>query len=288
MAQVPSVYLYVSRNCLPPSEDDQRLAEALRRRGAMVEILLWDDPAAGWGDLGIICSTWDYTSRFAEFRVWLEVADRHCTLLNPLRVIQRSLDKRYLLDLAGAGVPTVPTRLTSGDPDDIRAAALEQGWDQIVLKPLVSAGGRQVRRATPDTVPAVPPPADGAPAGWLVQPLLPGIADGEYSCVFVAGELTHTVLKRAADGEFRVQSHYGGRTTVTTPPHEVGVVATRALHVVGPDHLYARVDVVVDPTLGALIMEVEMVEPDLFLRLSDHATERLADATLDWVQHHAP
>ncbi len=286
MAQVPSVSLYVSSNSLPPSEDEQQLAEALRRRDARVEIVVWDKPTStGWSDLGIICSTWDYTSRFAEFNTWLEVADRHCTLVNPLRVVRRSLDKRYLLDLAEAGVPTVPTRLTSGAPGEIRAAALEQGWDQVVLKPLVSAGGRQVRRATLDALPALPRPVDGAPEGWLVQPLLPGIVDGEYSCIFVADELTHTVLKRAAAGEFRVQGNYGGRSSLASPPHEVLEVATRALHVLGPDHVYARVDVVVDPALGALIMKVELVEPDLFLRLSKNATERLADVALS---HMAP
>ena len=250
--------------------------------------MAWENPEARWSDLGVICSTWDYTTRFAEFSAWLEVVDRHCTLLNPFGVIRRSLNKRHLLELAEAGVPTVPTRLTSGEPDDIRAAALEQGWHQIVLKLLVSAGGRDVRRATPNALPALPPPADGAPAGWLVQPLLPGIAEGEYSCMFIAGELTHTVLKRAADGEFRVQARYGGRTTVATPPDEVRVAATRALHVLGSGHVYARVDVVVDPALGALIMEVGMVEPDLFLRLPDHASERLADAVLSRVSQDAP
>lgn len=139
--------------------------------------MAWENPEARWSDLGVICSTWDYTTRFAELSAWLEVVDRHCTLLNPFGVIRRSLNKRHLLELAEAGVPTVPTRLTSGEPDDIRAAALEQGWHQIVLKLLVSAGGRDVRRATPNALPALPPPADGAPAGWLVQPLLPGIAE---------------------------------------------------------------------------------------------------------------
>lgn len=283
-----SVSLYVSRNALPPSEDDQRLAAALRLRDASVQIVAWDDPSASWSDLGVICSTWDYTSRFAEFGAWLEVADRRCTLVNPLSVIRRSLDKRYLLELATAGVPTVPTRLTSGEHDDVRAVALEQDWHQLVLKPLVSAGGRQVLRATPDSLPTVPPPVDGVPPGWLVQPLLPGIVDGEYSCVFIAGELTHTVLKRAAVGEFRVQASYGGRTTLTTPPEAVRVAATHALQVLGADHAYARIDVVVDPALGALIMEVEMVEPDLFLRLADHAPDRLADAVLSRVSHDAP
>ena len=277
---VASVSLYVSQNALPPSEDDERLAAALRRRGAEVRIVTWDDPDAGWSDVGVLCSTWDYTARFAEFRSWLEVADRQCTLLNPLALVRRSLTKAYLLDLAEAGVPTVPTTLTTSDPAEIRAVALEQGWDDVVLKPLVSAGGRQVRRASIESIPDLPRPLDGAPEGWLVQPLLPAIADGEYSCVFVAGELTHTVLKRAAEGEFRVQAGYGGVTALSVPPEAVRTVAASALQLLGPDHVYARVDVVVDPALGALIMEVEMVEPDLFLRFSDHAAERLADAVL--------
>lgn len=216
MAHVLSVHLYVSQNALPPSADDRQLAAALRRRGASVEIVAWDDPRESWADLAIICSTWDYTTRFAEFNTWLPVVARNSMLLNPLELLRRSLDKRYLLELAKAGILTVPTRLTNGRPDNIRAAVLEEDWHQIVLKPLVSAGGRHVLRATPDTLPALPPPTDGAPEGWLVQPLLPGITAGEYSCVFIAGELTHTVLKRPTGGEFRVQAHYGGR--IALPP----------------------------------------------------------------------
>jgi glutathione synthase/RimK-type ligase-like ATP-grasp enzyme len=233
---VLTVGLYVSHNALPPSEDDELLAEALRRRGASVEIVAWDDPRERWSDLGIICSTWDYTVRFAEFSAWLDVVDRSCMLLNPLAVIRRTLDKRYLLELSEAGVATVPTRLTSSNPEDVRAVALEQGWSEIILKPLVSAGGRHILRGTPDAVPELPPPVSGSPEGWLVQPLLPAIAAGEYSCVFVAGELTHAVLKRPAAGDFRVQSHYGGRTTLATPPDAVRAAAVHALQVLGAGH----------------------------------------------------
>ena len=275
-----SVHLYVSRNALPPSQDDQQLAAALARRGASVQIVAWDDRRENWPDLGIICSTWDYTTRFAEFSAWLPVAARHCALLNPLPLLRRSIDKRYLLDLAESGVPTIPTKLCSSRPEEIRAAALDEEWHHIVLKPLVSAGGRHVLRSTPDAVPDLPPPVTGAPEGWLVQPLLPGISQGEYSCTFIAGELSHTVLKRPATDEFRVQARFGGRTSRVTAPDEVGTVATRAVQSLGPDHLYARVDVVTDPDLGALIMEVEMVEPDLFLRFYEPASERLAEAAL--------
>ena len=275
-----TVDLYVSRNALPPSEDDELLADALRRRGASVRVSVWDDPQESVGELGIVCSTWDYTTRFADFGAWLQDVDRRCTLLNPLPTLRRSLDKRYLLDLAQAEVPTVPTRLTSGRTEDVRAVAVEEGWSEVVLKPLVSAGGRHVRRATPTTLPDLPPPVAGAPEGWLVQPMLPAIAAGEHSCVFVGGTLTHTVLKRPEEGEFRVQAHYGGRTTVTTAPSATAEVAARTLQVLGAGHLYARVDVVVDPDRGPLVMEVEMVEPDLFLRLHHPAADQLAEAAI--------
>ena len=113
-----------------------------------------------------------------------------------------------------------------------------------------------------------------------MQPLLPGIADGEYSCVFVAGTLTHTVLKRPTGSEFRVQASYGGRTTVVVPPANVRETAQRAVDALASGHVYARVDVVMDPVFGAVVMEVEMVEPALFLRLAEDAAGLLADAVL--------
>ena len=138
---VPPIGLYVSRNALPPSEDDQLLAAAFEQRGAAVEFLVWDEPASGWNDVAVVCSTWDYTSRFAEFSDWLGVMDRQSQLFNPLPLLRRSLDKRYLLELALQGVPTVPSLLTGDETSSVREAAREQGWHEVVLKPLVSAGG---------------------------------------------------------------------------------------------------------------------------------------------------
>ena len=267
----PDIAIYVSANCFPPSEDDQLLADAIGSLGLEAEVRIWDRPDDDPARVSIVRSTWDYVPRIEQFSAWLQETAKSSRLMNPLEAQRLCLDKRYLLGMREAGVPVPPTELVE-TPDRIASVAEARGWTDVVVKGLLSSGGRQIiRHQTRETH---APHFDGP---FLVQPYLQGIQQGEYSCIGVAGEVSHCVVKHAAPGEFRVQDHYGGTVEAVPPPDDVVAVSLEALASLGVEHDYGRIDIVVHEG-AAMVMEVELVEPDLFLRCDHAAADRLAAA----------
>jgi glutathione synthase/RimK-type ligase-like ATP-grasp enzyme len=190
-------------------------------------------------------------------------------------------DKRYLLELAQRGIATIPTIIIPhGRGDDIAAVAGAEGWPAFVVKPAVSASGHETHRfttpldqATRATIERVADRGD-----VLVQPFAPEIPrDGELSFTFIDGAPSHATIKRAAAGEFRVQTEHGGSAERFDAPRELAEQAARVLGVLSEPPLYARVDGIARG--GAfLLMELELIEPNLFLGYGDGAAERLAAA----------
>lgn len=271
--------------------DDRLAAAALAGRGIGVEPAVWSDPAVDWQryDAVVLRSTWDYHRRVQEFRDWLDLLEgNRVPLWNPVPLARWNLDKRYLRDLAGRGVPTVPTLwLEPGSMPDLPAVLDAHGWPEAVLKPVVAATAYRtcrIARHAPaaqqtqlrDAVEEVL--ADG-PA--MLQPLLPQIrAEGEWSLIFFAGEFSHAVLKKPTEGDFRVQEEFGGTSAAATPPPALPVAARSILDRIAGPWLYARVDGVRSEKGGFLLMELEMLEPLLFLSLEASAPARFADAIL--------
>jgi glutathione synthase/RimK-type ligase-like ATP-grasp enzyme len=211
-------------------------------------------------------------------------------------VIRWNADKRYLVDLAEAGVATVPTVVVErGDcARTLADRAGEAGWDEVVIKPAVSGAGRETYRlnARPDR-PASEPHDPAAEALWqrrvaqedmLIQPFVPAIVDsGEVSLVVIDGEATHAVRKIAAPGEFRVQDDHGGTVHMHRPTARETDLAERAIAAAvertAAAILYARVDLV-DAETGPQVMELELIEPELFLRHRASSAGALARAVL--------
>lgn len=280
-------------------EDDLRLASAFATVGLATRPQLWDQPEppapAPRAAFGLLRSTWDYYLRLPEFDAFLtahETSGR--PLLNPVPLLRWNLDKRYLLDLQAAGVPIVPTTYrTTLDPAEL--PALWQQHGELVVKPTISAGSWRTLRLPVGTLPPQGPPerTRGAtsdspspePTGYLIQPYLPQIEDGEWSLVFFGGEYSHAVRKRPKPGDFRVQEHYGGHTVAEQPPAHLLAQATEALHAVcripgaaSPTvPCYARVDGVCDND-RFLLMELELIEPALYFRYTEGGEARLARA----------
>ncbi|OIJ66249.1 ATP-grasp domain-containing protein [Streptomyces mangrovisoli] len=259
-----------------PDRDLPVLVEALRTAGADAVAVPWDDPATDWGafDLVLIRSTWDYTERPAEFTAWARRVAAVTRLANPADVVRWNTDKRYLGDLAAAGVPTVPTRyLAPGD-----AADLPDG-PEFVVKPATGAGARLAARYRP----GLPGERDRAAAHVarmhdaglvaMVQPYMAGIdAEGERAVQFLGGRLLHASRKRAVlepgiayDAD---KVAHPGLEVWTPTPRELAV-AEAALAAVpgGSELLYARVDLVTGDDGLPRVMELELVEPNLFLFL---------------------
>ncbi|MFE3993110.1 RimK family alpha-L-glutamate ligase [Streptomyces goshikiensis] len=262
------------------------LIAALRERGVDAVAADWDDPAFDWAarDAVVIRSTWDYPGRPAEFLAWAARVGGVTALHNPVEVVRWNSDKTYLTELAAAGVPTVPTRfIAPGEPVELT----ERG--EIVVKPSVSAGARDSARYTPAQRGAAEAHVrmlheGGATA--MVQPYLERIVDGERALVFLGGEFSHAMRK----GPVLTDT---GRVDNARIPHPdlVGhlpdaaelAVARAALTALattlaaGP-LLYARVDLALDTAGAPVVMELELIEPNLFLTATEGGVDRFVEA----------
>jgi glutathione synthase/RimK-type ligase-like ATP-grasp enzyme len=265
------------------SGDDRHLLHALRRLGVAAEPVVWEDPYYDWAAVRacVIRSAWDYAYRRPAFLAWARRVAGAVPLWNSAGVVEWNTHKRYLVDLAHGDVPTVPTVvLPAGPPACLPAVMDEHGWTDVILKAAVAQTGRYLLRVPPEGVAAGQRHLDRLQPheDMLLQPFLPGVTGaGETSVIFVEGELSHAVRKRPAAGEFRVHDDYGGTVEAAPPSAAELDVAQRAVAAVGRPLLYARVDLVPGPT-GPVVMELELVEPDLFFGYADGAAQRLAMA----------
>jgi glutathione synthase/RimK-type ligase-like ATP-grasp enzyme len=262
--------------------DDQLLPPALRALGIVSEPVVWSNQSATWNafDAVVIRSCWDYHLHFAEFLAWLAILEASgVVVLNSPKLLRWNADKRYLLDLAQRGVATIPTMvLPRGRARDVEPLAVAEGWTRFVIKPTVSASGYETYSlSTPLSENARENVASVTAIGdTLLQPFVEEVSrNGEFSFTFIDGEFSHATLKRAAAGEFRVQTEHGGSVEPVTPTPSLIEQATHVLGALPEIPLYARVDGVARGD-AFLLMELELIEPNLFLAEGTNAPERLA------------
>ncbi|TDE28191.1 hypothetical protein [Actinomadura sp. 6K520] len=272
---------FATCSLLPDGNDDVRaLTAALAPLGIGAEPAVWDGDV-DWSryDLVVIRSTWDYTDRRDAFVAWAESLPH---VLNPAGVVRWNTDKRYLRDLADAGLPVVPTLW---DPDDIPSA-----WPEYVIKPAVSIGSRDTARwgaGEEDEARAHLRSLRDAGRTVMVQPYLSAVdTAGEKALVFCEGEYSHAarkaqILRAGAgiEGAVRDDPSRGHVTPSTATAAELDV-AERALAAVpgGGRLLYARVDLIPGPDGTPLIIELELTEPSLFLGHAPAGAHRFAKA----------
>ena len=269
-------------------DDDPVLARAFEAAGCEAPILDWDDPAADWSsfDAVLIRSTWDYFERRPEFEAWLERVDRVSLLLNPIEIVRTNLDKRYLLELDRAGVPIVPTELiepgSSGATRTPMAIAAERGWERVAVKPLLAGAARGLLVAGGDD-PAIDTHAETLLAAGpvLVQRFVPSVSQrGELSVVLIDGEVACAVRKTPKPGDLRVQVEHGGAYELAEPSPAAVRTAGRALACFPGEPLYARIDLLDPDEERPLVIEAELVEPELFFRMTEPVTARFVGAVL--------
>lgn len=265
-------------------EDDHLLVAALAAIGIPSVPAVWSDASIDWAsfDALIIRSPWDYFERAAEFRVWLDARIAGPVLLcNAPEILDWNFDKRYLQELARAGVAIVPTMfIARNDHADIAALARARGWNEIVVKPAIGGSAYRTYRFRVEDLGRYT--ADIAETledrGLLVQPFLPEIqSEGELSLLFFDGVFSHAVCKRPKAGDYRVQFEFGGSDESVRVSDE-HIAAARACVAHAPAlPVYARVDGVVnDGTF--LLMELEIFEPLMFLSHHPEAPARFARA----------
>ena len=245
-------------------------AAALRDAGAEVEAVAWTEAHdLSRFDLVLPLVAWGYHLDYGRWLDFLDRAQRSgLPLINPPALLRWNSDKSYLAELGDAGVPTVPTMAVEACCDaDLDEARRRFGVDWLVIKPPVSASATGTHRIGPND--DLPPDSERKP--MIVQPLIEEIArTGEFSLMLFDGEFSHAVVKRPKTGDFRVQPHLGGVTLPSPPPPGGIALAQRALAAAPARATYARVDIVPDDEGTLRIMELELIEPALFL---DHAPD---------------
>lgn len=243
-------------------------------------------------DVALLRSTWDYHHHPEAFLTALQALEASgIRVENPLPLVRWNLDKRYLRELEGDGIRIVPTVWMEGglEPGDLARlqahfgrGAMGAGADEVILKPVVGAGSDDTLR-----IPSASTGEQEAAALALfrgrplqVQPFVPAVVDeGEYSLIYLGGGFSHAILKTPTAGDFRVQEEFGSRIVRVEPESGLMAAADAVLEAARRhgDPLYARVDLVRTPE-GWALMELELIEPSLYLRLDPDAPARLAQA----------
>lgn len=263
--------------------DDQPLATALAARGHDVRVVAWDDPAFDWSGarLVVLRNPWDYHQRLADFLGWAEGVARVTTLLNPIDAVRWNVHKGYLVELADSGAPIVPTLLLRrGQAVELGALLAAHGWSDFVLKPAVSADSWETYRLRADEVALAQAHVERLLPGrdLLLQPFLDAVeGHGERCYVFLGGDFSHAVRKNplTRGGRFA-----GVPEAEPVEPRADELEAARRVLAACPhrDLLYARVDLVPDGDGRPRLLELELVEPTLFLAEAPGALPRLVAA----------
>ena len=247
------------------------LTPAFAAHGLELEPRLWDDAArfAGEYDALLPLIVWDYfEGRERQFLDTMDAAAKQTTVLNPPELLRWNADKSYLEELADKGAPVIPTiRVDRVSEADAERAFAEFGTDRIVIKPQVGGGAwRQVLLSKGDPWPE----ADTLPpAGTLIQPFLSSVVEeGEYTFLYFGGAFSHGLVKTAAKGDYRIQSMYGGTERPYQPSTDELARAEAVLGSLDETPLYARVDLLRGLDGQLALIELEMIEPYLYLPMA--------------------
>jgi glutathione synthase/RimK-type ligase-like ATP-grasp enzyme len=270
----------------PKLDDDWVfLRDALADVGLAGSAQVWTDPAVDWRafDLVLVRGTWDYVGRLGEFIDWVTAVGDQTRLVNPAAVLRWNSDKRYLADLAAAGVPIVPT-LWVGPGQEWQPPGAE-----FVIKPTVSAGGFETARYGIDDLAAARQHVarlHERGSTVMVQPYQAAVDErGETALIYLGGQFSHAVRKGPLLqlGAGVVDELWQREQITAAEPTDleldVAEGALAAAHRIGGPITYARVDLVPGTDAALLdvaVLELELIEPSLFLDTSPGAPELFA------------
>jgi len=264
--------------------DDQLLQEALERRGISSVRVDWARPDVDWSKFrcAVFRTIWDYFERADEFGAWLGRVEGQTTLCNSPDVVRWNMDKHYLADLEARGVPIVATRyIERGSRTTLRDQLEESGWVEAIVKPCISGAARHTYRVNAASARELEPVVKEllATESLMLQPFIEDIVRvGEDTLMVIDGRYTHAVRKVPKSGDFRVQQDHGGTVHDYTPTPEQIELAERAMAARKPTLAYGRVDMVRDNEGRMAVMELEVIEPELWLRHHPPAAEAFAEA----------
>lgn len=270
--------------------DDRLLTEALRARGLSAVRVDWSRPDVDWSrfQAAVFRTTWDYFDRFDEFTAWLDRVEGRTRLCNAPEIIRWNADKHYLADLEAQGIPIVPCRFVErGEALALGAMMDGSGWAEAIVKPCVSGGARHTYRVTRESAAEVEAAVQPllAAESFIVQPFQDAVVrEGEDTLMVLNGRYTHAVRKKVRAGDFRVQDEHGGTVHDYEPTPEQRDLAERAMAACRPAPAYGRVDMVRDNDGRMAVIEVELIEPELWLRHHPPAADVLAEGIASFLR----
>lgn len=265
------------------NEDDSVLLGSLRKLNIDAGVSSWSNPKTKWEnyDAVIIRSTWDYYKRYSEFTAWLDNLQKiQKNVWNPVSVIQWNSNKNYLAELEKSGLKTIPTVWLDKNEISLHDIMANNSWERAVIKPTVSAGSFHTYNLTKENCTAIENEIKQLTEKYdfMIQPFMNEVVnEGEWSLLFFNGVFSHAVLKKPKSGDFRVQPKYGSTVVSVTPTERIISTAKEIVRSAKEPLLYARVDGIIRNDVFYL-MELELIEPMLFLGYSDLVEQRFTNA----------
>jgi glutathione synthase/RimK-type ligase-like ATP-grasp enzyme len=259
--------------------EDQKIIPALAQYNIQATAAIWSDKTINWSEFDYLVfrNTWDYFEKETEFKIWLnQIAQLEIKTLNPIVTIKQNIHKFYLREMEQQGITILPTVFIDKTDALNLTELIPSHWNKAVIKPAFSAGSYLTEVFEVSEIQAISDKykSIAAEKELLLQEFMPEIQTlGETSFIFFNKKFSHAVNKKPVDGDFRVQSLFGGKYTLVHPSSEMIQKAQKIVDTFQEDLLYARVDgILIDDEL--YLMEIECIEPDLYFNLSENAMER--------------
>lgn len=265
--------------------DDLLLLESLNTKiGVSCSHCIWNDPLINWEkfDKIVIRTPWDYSQNFEQFFEFINKPIIKNKAINSIEVINWNINKTYLKNLVRAGIPVIETEYVKDwNFSKILQAINSFDSEKIILKPSISAGGRAVyllenRKDIREVLKEIPRVGE-----LMVQPFKEEIFDGEFSAIIIDNKLYHTVIKKPANRGFKVQSHFGGTEVLYSIKPINKEFCENVLNSISDKINYGRIDYIIENGKPKL-MELELFEPDLFLREYDKALNHFGDMIINY------
>lgn len=289
-----------------PHGEDTALREALTEAGVSCEIVVWDDPSVDFGRFShaIISSCWDYDIQVEKFVAFIDELSKTTVVLNDAETVRSNVDKSYMIELSQGGIPVVPscyidrtshksTYIAAGTTPEItdsenfeqalrRAAArYRDQYSHLIIKPSQSASGKSTTRVASDDLEALLDNAKSIPdyATVIIQPYIDTIEQhGERSTVVIASKPCYTMKKVPKEGGYLVHVQHGGTYSPTEIETKDREFITRISELYDTVPLYMRVDYICDAEGNRMLLELELVEPYLYLDRGHEGLDLLVNA----------
>ena len=262
--------------------EDELVINALKEKNLSVVKKDWNDSIFDWETTRSILfrSTWDYFDKFELFKKWFNKTKNKCLMINSTETIEWNIDKHYLLDLQEHQIPIPNSEfIKRGSSIDLSLLMQKKNWNEIVVKPTISGAAKNTYRLKEEEIIQFGPTWEKLiyKEDFIVQEFQNNvITEGEVAMIVIGGKFTHAVLKKAKEGDFRVQDDFGGSIAIYNPSEEMVKLAEKCTRILTPIPSYARVDIIRDNLMELAVSELELIEPELWFRLNPNAAQKLA------------